>query len=171
MILSLVKEVFSIVSLQIRWHQRMAEELLMVMSLVLIHVLKSSYEIESSVTFQKFVIRVGDTKDSLKKKVELATILGTFQSTLTNFKYVSNMWKKNCSEERLLGVSLTGIMDSPLTNGKEVGLEELLEELREVVETNKKWAKKLGISRATAITCVKPSGTVSQLTDADIWDS
>ena len=113
------------------------------------------------------VIRVGDTKDSLKKKVELATILGTFQSTLTNFKYVSNMWKKNCSEERLLGVSLTGIMDSPLTNGKEDGLEELLEELREVaVETNKKWAKKLGISRATAITCVKPSGTVSQLTDA-----
>ena len=113
------------------------------------------------------VIRVGDTKDSLKKKVELATILGTFQSTLTNFKYVSNMWKKNCSEERLLGVSLTGIMDSPLTNGKEEGLEELLEELREVaVETNKKWAKKLGISRATAITCVKPSGTVSQLTDA-----
>ena len=113
------------------------------------------------------VIRVGDTKDSLKKKVELATILGTFQSTLTNFKYVSNMWKKNCSEERLLGVSLTGIMDSPLTNGKEDGLEKLLEELREVaVETNKKWAKKLGISRATAITCVKPSGTVSQLTDA-----
>ena len=113
------------------------------------------------------VIRVGDTKDSLKKKVELATILGTFQSTLTNFKYVSNMWKKNCSEERLLGVSLTGIMDSPLTNGKEEGLEELLEELREVaVETNKKWAKKLGINRATAITCVKPSGTVSQLTDA-----
>ena len=113
------------------------------------------------------VIRVGDTKDSLKKKVELATILGTFQSTLTNFKYVSNMWKKNCSEERLLGVSLTGIMDSPLTNGKEEGLEELLEELREVaVETNKKWAKKLGISRAAAITCVKPSGTVSQLTDA-----
>ena len=113
------------------------------------------------------VIRVSDTKDSLKKKVELATILGTFQSTLTNFKYVSNMWKKNCSEERLLGVSLTGIMDSPLTNGKEDGLEELLEELREVaVETNKKWAKKLGISRATAITCVKPSGTVSQLTDA-----
>ena len=113
------------------------------------------------------VIRVGDTKDSLKKKVELATILGTSQSTLTNFKYVSNMWKKNCSEERLLGVSLTGIMDSPLTNGKEDGLEALLEELREVaVETNKKWAKKLGISRATAITCVKPSGTVSQLTDA-----
>ena len=101
------------------------------------------------------------------KKVELATILGTFQSTLTNFKYVSAMWKKNCSEERLLGVSLTGIMDNPLTNGKEKGLEDLLNKLREhAVETNKKWAKKLGINRAVAITCVKPSGTVSQLVDA-----
>ena len=113
------------------------------------------------------VIRVGDTEETLMKKVELATILGTFQSTLTNFKYVSAMWKKNCSEERLLGVSLTGIMDSPLTNGKEKGLEDLLNKLREhAVETNKKWAKKLGINRATAITCVKPSGTVSQLVDA-----
>jgi len=113
------------------------------------------------------VIRVSDTEETLMKKVELATILGTFQSTLTNFKYVSAMWKKNCSEERLLGVSLTGIMDSPLTNGKEKGLEELLNKLREhAVETNKKWAKKLGINRATAITCVKPSGTVSQLVDA-----
>ena len=113
------------------------------------------------------VIRTSDTKETLKEKVRIATILGTFQSTLTNFKYVSNMWKKNCSEERLLGVSLTGIMDNPLTNGKEKGLENLLEELKEVaVETNKKWAKKLGINRATAISCVKPSGTVSQLTDA-----
>tara|TARA_B100000902_G_scaffold377698_1_gene410220 strand:- start:9412 stop:11343 length:1932 start_codon:yes stop_codon:yes gene_type:complete len=113
------------------------------------------------------VIRVSDTEETLMKKVELATILGTFQSTLTNFKYVSAMWKKNCSEERLLGVSLTGIMDSPLTNGKEKGLEELLTRLREhAVETNKKWAKKLGINRAVAITCVKPSGTVSQLVDA-----
>ena len=68
----------------------------------------------------------------------------------------------------LLGVSLTGIMDSPLTNGKEKGLEDLLNKLREhACETNKKWAKKLGINRATAITCVKPSGTVSQLVDAD----
>jgi len=113
------------------------------------------------------VIRVTDSKETLKEKVRIATILGTFQSTLTNFKYVSNMWKKNCSEERLLGVSLTGIMDNSLTNGKEKGLENLLDELREVaVETNKKWAKKLGINRATAITCVKPSGTVSQLVDA-----
>ncbi|MBK55903.1 MAG: ribonucleoside-triphosphate reductase [Flavobacteriaceae bacterium] len=113
------------------------------------------------------VIRTSDTKETLKEKVRIATILGTFQSTLTNFKYVSNVWKKNCSEERLLGVSLTGIMDNPLTNGKEKGLESLLEELKEVaVETNKIWAKKLGIPRSVAITCVKPSGTVSQLTDA-----
>ena len=113
------------------------------------------------------VIRVTDTEESLMKKVELATILGTFQSTLTNFKYVSAMWKKNCSEERLLGVSLTGIMDSPLTNGKRDGVEKLLEKLKDhAVATNKKWAKKLGINRATAITCVKPSGTVSQLVDA-----
>ena len=79
------------------------------------------------------------------------------------------MWKKNCSEERLLGVSLTGIMDNLLTNGKEnpYSLEGLLDELREVaIETNKIWSKKLGINQATAITCVKPSGTVSQLVDA-----
>ena len=113
------------------------------------------------------VIRPSDTRESLIEKVKLAAILGTFQSTLTNFKYVSNMWKKNCSEERLLGVSLTGIMDCPLTNGKKKGLENLLDELREVaVETNKIWSKKLGINQATAITCVKPSGTVSQLVDA-----
>ena len=113
------------------------------------------------------VIRISDSKETLKEKVRIATILGTFQSTLTNFKYVSNVWKKNCTEERLLGVSLTGIMDNPLTNGKEKGLDKLLEELKEVaVETNKIWAKKLGIPRSVAITCVKPSGTVSQLTDA-----
>ena len=115
------------------------------------------------------VVRPNDTEETLLKKVELATILGTFQSTLVNFKYVSNMWRKNCSEERLLGVSLTGIMDCVLTNGKQgsVALEALLNKLRKhAVETNKKWAKKIGISRAAAITCVKPSGTVSQLVDA-----
>ena len=115
------------------------------------------------------VVRPNDTEETLLKKVELATILGTFQSTLVNFKYVSNMWKKNCSEERLLGVSLTGIMDCRLTNGKQgkLQLETLLNKLREVaVETNKKWAKKIGINHAAAITCVKPSGTVSQLVDA-----
>jgi len=113
------------------------------------------------------VVRPTDTRETLLKKVELATIIGTFQSTLTNFKYVSSAWKRNCEEERLLGVSLTGIMDCKLTNGKEGDLEKLLAELRDVaVETNKKWAKKLGINQSVSITCVKPSGTVSQLVDA-----
>ena len=115
------------------------------------------------------VIRGGDTSEHLKKKVRLATILGTFQSTLTNFKYLTKDWKKNCDEERLLGVSLTGIMDNVLTNGKK-GKEQtsrLLEELREeAVRTNKEWSEKIGIPRSAAITCVKPSGTVSQLVDS-----
>ena len=113
------------------------------------------------------VVRPNDDMESLMEKVELATILGTFQSTLINFKYVSNTWKKNCEEERLLGVSLTGIMDNKYTAGKVKGLEKMLDRLREhAVETNKKWAKTLGISQAAAITCVKPSGTVSQLVDS-----
>ncbi len=115
------------------------------------------------------VIREKDTLETLKKKVELATILGTIQSTLTNFPYLRKIWKHNTEEERLLGVSLTGIMDCPLTNGLEgkMALEALLEELREVaVKTNLKWSKKLGIEQSTAITCVKPSGTVSQLVDS-----
>ena len=103
----------------------------------------------------------------MKEKVELATILGTFQSTLVNFKYVSNAWRKNCEEERLLGVSLTGIMDNKFTSGKVAGLEGMLDRLREhAIEVNKKWANELGISQAAAITCVKPSGTVSQLVDS-----
>ena len=113
------------------------------------------------------VIRRNDTRESLKAKVKHATILGTFQSTLTEFKYLSREWKRNCDEERLLGVSLTGIMDNPLTNGSKNGLKELLEELRDVAyETNKEWADRLGIPHAAAITCVKPSGTVSQLVDS-----
>ena len=121
------------------------------------------------------VIRAEDTKETLKQKVKLATILGTIQSTLTDFPYLRKVWKKNTEEERLLGVSLTGIMDCPLTNGTSnkntllahVHLEDLLQELREVaVETNKEWAEKLGIQQSTAITCVKPSGTVSQLVDS-----
>ena len=113
------------------------------------------------------VVRPTDTRQSLLEKVRLATILGTFQSTLTNFKYVSAAWKKNCSEERLLGVSLTGIMDNPLTNGKEKNLDNLLESLKaEAVAINKEFAEKLGIPQSVAITCVKPSGTVSQLVDA-----
>ena len=113
------------------------------------------------------VIRENDTEETLLEKVRLATILGTFQSTLTNFKYLSSAWKKNCEEERLLGVSLTGIMDCQLTNGKNKNLDELLLKLKnEAIKTNKKYAELLGIKQSVAITCVKPSGTVSQLVDA-----
>ena len=117
------------------------------------------------------VVRPTDTRETLKKKVRLATMLGTIQSTLTNFKYVSSVWKNNCEEERLLGVSLTGIMDNKLLNGKmsstEGTLDSLLHGLRvEAIKTNKEFAKKIGINQSVAVTCVKPSGTVSQLVDA-----
>ena len=120
------------------------------------------------------VVRVTDTRKTLLDKVRLATILGTFQSTLVNFKYVSSAWRKNCEEERLLGVSLTGIMDNPLTNGKEYfertqahKLPTILQDLRnEAVRTNAEFAKKIGINQSVAVTCIKPSGTVSQLVDA-----
>jgi ribonucleoside-diphosphate reductase alpha chain len=113
------------------------------------------------------VVRPEDTWETLAEKTRIATILGTFQSTLVNFKYVSRGWRKNCEDERLLGVSMTGIMDNKLTNGKTKGLEENLEKLKSIaVETNAKFAKAMGINQSTAITCVKPSGTVSQLVDA-----
>ena len=113
------------------------------------------------------VVRENDTLDTLKEKVRIATIIGTIQSTLTNFRYLNRKWAENCEEERLLGVSLTGIMDNSFTNGKKKGLEDLLQELRaHAVQTNKEWAKKLGIPPSAAITCVKPSGTVSQLVDS-----
>lgn len=113
------------------------------------------------------VVREDDTEETLLEKVKIATIIGTWQSTLTNFRYLNRKWEENCSEERLLGVSMTGIMDNALTNGKTGNLPELLKKLRlEAVNTNVKWAKKLGIPQSTAITCVKPSGTVSQLTDS-----
>lgn len=115
------------------------------------------------------VVRGNDTPETLKNKVRLATILGTFQSTLTNFKYLSKKWKENCDEERLLGVSLTGIMDNEFTNGTAEynHLPDMLEELRnEAVETNRDWSTRLGIPVSAAITCVKPSGTVSQLVDS-----
>ena len=115
------------------------------------------------------VVRPTDTRESLLTKVRLATILGTFQATLVNFKYVSSAWKKNCEEERLLGVSLTGIMDSKLTNGKgpTQALPALLQDLKnEAIKTNAEFAKKIGINQSVAVTCVKPSGTVSQLVDA-----
>ena len=114
------------------------------------------------------VVRANDTEESLLEKIRLATILGTFQSTLTNFKYVSSMWRKNCEEERLLGVSLTGIMDSRITNGKSnKDLVILLEGLKnKSIEVKKEIAKELGINQSAAVTCVKPSVTVSQLVDA-----
>jgi len=113
------------------------------------------------------VVRASDNRETLLEKVRLATILGTFQSSLVNFKYISKAWKKNCEEERLLGVSMTGIMDNKYTNGKLGNLPDLLEELKaEAVKVNAEMAKKLGINQSVAITCVKPSGTVSQLVDA-----
>ena len=123
------------------------------------------------------VVRSEDTFESLKRKVRLATILGTLQSTLTNFRYLSSVWKRNTEEERLLGVSLTGIMDHPVLSGSTMAdthvnptepvLESWLGELKEVaIETNKEWSEKLGIPQSVAITCVKPSGTVSQLVDS-----
>jgi ribonucleoside-triphosphate reductase len=113
------------------------------------------------------VVRESDTIESLKEKVRLATILGTFQATLTSFRYLRKIWQKNTEEERLLGVSLTGIMDNELTANAGGKLETVLELLRAVaVESNKAMAKQLKIPQSTAVTCVKPSGTVSQLTDA-----
>ena len=113
------------------------------------------------------VIRATDDMKTLKEKVKFATILGTFQSTLVNFKYLTRDWAKNTEEERLLGVSLTGIMDNTLTNGKEAGLDKRLDELRKVaIATNAEWADKIGINQSVSITCVKPSGTVSQLVDS-----
>ena len=115
------------------------------------------------------IVRPDDTLQSLKEKVRLATILGTLQATLTDFRYLRNIWKRNTEEEALLGVSMTGIMDCKLTNGStgEEALGKLLDNLRTVsVETNRQWASALGINQSVAITCVKPSGTVSQLTDS-----
>jgi ribonucleoside-triphosphate reductase len=112
------------------------------------------------------VARETDTLSSLKEKVRLATILGTFQATLTNFKYLRNIWKVNTEQERLLGVSLTGIMDcAALHKGKQVA--DTLEMLRvTAIDANKSMAWELGIEQSAAITCVKPSGTVSQLVDS-----
>ena len=113
------------------------------------------------------VVRATDTLETLERKVRLATILGTIQSTHTKFPYLRKIWQKNTEEERLLGVSLTGIMDNPLMTTKNSGLEKTLEHLKSVaVATNAEWAERLGIPVAAAITCVKPSGTVSQLVDS-----
>lgn len=122
------------------------------------------------------VVRAEDTFEDLKRKVRNAAILGTLQSTLTDFRYLRPIWKRNTEEECLLGVSLTGIMDHPVLNGTATALGvngftgslgSILEELKEVaIETNKEWAAKLGVNSSTAITCVKPSGTVSQLVNS-----
>ena len=120
------------------------------------------------------IVRPTDTYDDLRRKVELATIVGTFQSTLTDFRYVRAAWKRNAEEERLLGVSLTGIMDHPVLSdlqygvlGFENSLDVDLQQLKQhAINTNATWADKLGIARSAAITTVKPSGTVSQLVDS-----
>ena len=115
----------------------------------------------------EIVVRHDDTKASIKKKIRKAVILGTLQSTLVDFRYLRKEWQKNAEEERLLGVSFTGLMDNKMmsTNGPE--LAKMLDEFREfAVEVNKEWAEKLGINQSVAITCIKPSGTVSQLVNS-----
>lgn len=113
------------------------------------------------------VIRADDTFESLKKKVRLATIYGTLQSSLTNFVYLSEIWKKNCEEERLLGVSMTGGLDHPVLKSVSDESKQWLEDLRKYArEVNAEWAKKLGINASAAITCNKPEGTSSQLCDS-----
>ena len=113
------------------------------------------------------VIRHDDTKESLLRKVRLATILGTIQSSFTKFPYLRKVWQRNTEEERLLGVSFTGIYDNKLTCTQGEELNVILTQLREMARaTNKQWAERLGIPTSAAITCVKPSGTVSQLVDS-----
>ena len=116
------------------------------------------------------VVRPDDTEKTLKEKVEIATIFGTLQSTLSDFRYLTKQWKDNTEEERLLGVSLTGIMDNFILSGgafNQAVLKSMLVNLKDhAIETNKKWAELLGVNQSTAITCVKPSGTVSQLVDS-----
>jgi len=113
------------------------------------------------------VVRPMDTEATLHDKIEVATILGTIQATLTDFGYLRKRWQTNTEEERLLGVSLTGIMDNSIINRRRERLPEILQSMRnKAVVTNKEWSDKLGIPQSTAITCVKPSGTVSQLVDS-----
>ena len=116
----------------------------------------------------EIIVRADDTLDSLKRKARLATILGTFQSTLTHFPYLRKVWQKNTEEERLLGVSMTGILDNAmLNNPDDPRLEKVLNEIKTVcIAANALMSEQLAIPPAAAITCVKPSGTVSQLTDS-----
>lgn len=116
------------------------------------------------------IVRNSDSFDDLKRKVQLATIIGTFQSTLTDYRYIRKQWKVNAEEERLLGVSMTGIMDHPILSGQQNPEGILIEWLdrckNESVKCNQEWAAKIGINPSTSITTVKPSGTVSQLVDS-----
>ena len=113
------------------------------------------------------VVRATDTVEDLARKVRIATILGTIQSTYIKFPYLRKTWETNTAEERLLGVSLTGIMDNPLMTTANAALQKTLEHLKNVaIDTNLEWSERLGIPQSTAITCVKPSGTVSQLVDS-----
>ena len=115
----------------------------------------------------EIVVRATDTVETLENKVRLATILGTIQSSFTKFPYLRKIWQRNTEEERLLGVSMTGIMDNPLMTTANKGLENTLEHLKQIaITTNAKWAERLDIPVSTAICCVKPSGTVSQLVDS-----
>ena len=115
----------------------------------------------------EIVVRATDTVETLENKVRLATILGTIQSSFTKFPYLRKIWQRNTEEERLLGVSMTGIMDNPLMTTANKGLENTLEHLKQIaITTNAKWAERLDIPVSTAISCVKPSGTVSQLVDS-----
>lgn len=123
----------------------------------------------------EIIVRSGDSFEDLQRKARIATILGTFQSTLTDFRYLRKVWSDNAKEERLLGVSMTGIMDHPVLSGQshkwpggaDWTLQGALDNFKELtVATNKEWAEKLGIEQSTAITTVKPSGTVSQLVDS-----
>lgn len=111
------------------------------------------------------VVRPEDTLEDLERKTRLAALIGTWQASFTNFKGIRKVWKNNTEEEALLGVSMTGVFGNTLTNGVDAGLEDRLEQLREVaVEVNRVEAERIGINQAAAVTCVKPSGTVSQLT-------
>jgi len=121
---------------------------------------------KSFCNLSEVVVRAEDNEESIKDKIRIATILGTWQASLTDFKYISSKWSENCKEEALLGVSMTGIMDNKLTNGYsgKSKLKTALSGFREyATEINEEWAKKININPATAITCVKPSGNISQL--------
>jgi len=118
------------------------------------------------------IMRADDTVESMEEKVILATILGTWQSCLTKFRYVTKAWADNCAEERLLGVSMTGIMGNPILAARTAAhwkrLPDVLEYLKDVaVQTNKEWAERLSIPQSTAVTCVKPEGTATQLVGID----